>query len=80
MWNAGAARTGRRTSPGRALFETSKGDAYGLWEHANIADPDLFDEGLTRLGRKAAEIRGGGDQLAAALTPEVDAAVTRSIS
>lgn len=54
-----------------ALFETPQGDNYGLWEHANIADPDLFDEGLTRLARKARELCGPGDRLAAALAPEV---------
>ena len=58
-----------------ALFETPAGDAYGLWEHANIADADLFDEGVARLGRKAAELCARDDQLAAALTPEVDAAL-----
>jgi hypothetical protein len=54
-----------------ALFETPQGDNYGLWEHANIADPDLFDEGRTRLTRKARELCGPGDRLAAALAPDV---------
>ncbi len=56
-----------------ALFETPQGDSYGLWEHANIADPDLFDEGVTRLTRKARELCGAEDRLAATLAPEVAA-------
>jgi len=57
------------------LFETPQGDAYALWEHANIADHELFDEGTARLARKARDLSGPGDQLAAALAPEVAAAV-----
>lgn len=60
-----------------ALFETPEGDAYGLWEHANIADRDLFGEGVARLARKAAELADADDRLAAALAPEVDAAISR---
>lgn len=61
-----------------ALFETPQGDSYGLWEHANIADPDLFEEGVTRLARKARELCGPEDRLAATLAPEVAAALGRT--
>lgn len=57
------------------LFETPKGDAYGLWEHANIADPDLFEEGIGRLARKTRELCGPKDRLVAALTVEVTTAI-----
>ncbi len=61
-----------------ALFETPQGDSYGLWEHANIADPDLFDEGVTRLARKVRELCEAEDRLAATLAPEVAAALGRA--
>jgi len=57
------------------LFETPKGDAYGLWEHANIADLDLFEEGIARLARKTRELRDPKDRLVATLTAEVAAAI-----
>jgi hypothetical protein len=58
-----------------ALLETGQRDAYAVWEHANIADPDLFHEGVRRLARKAEDLREPDDQLTAALGPEVDAAL-----
>jgi len=58
-----------------ALFETPKGDAYGLWEHANIADPDLFEEGIGRLVRKTGDLCDPKDRLVATLTAEVAAAI-----
>ena len=61
-----------------ALLETEQGDAYAVWEHANIADPDLFREGVRRLAVKAEELRDPADQLTAALAPEVDAALGKS--
>ena len=60
-----------------ALLETGQGDAYAVWEHANIADPELFHEGVRRLAVKAGELRDSADQLMAALAPEVDAALGR---
>jgi hypothetical protein len=60
-----------------ALLETGQGDAYAVWEHANIADPELFHEGVRRLAAKAGELRDSADQLMAALAPEVDAALGR---
>lgn len=57
------------------LFETPRGDAYGLWEHANIADPDLFEEGIGRLARKTRELCDPKDRLVATLTAEVAAAI-----
>jgi hypothetical protein len=60
-----------------ALFETPRGRKYGLWEHANIADPDLFDDGVARLARKAGELCGPEDRLVAAVAPEVQAALLR---
>jgi hypothetical protein len=60
-----------------ALFETPGGDFYAIWEHANIADPDLFQEGIARLARKARELREPGDRVVAALAPEVAAEVER---
>jgi len=57
------------------LFETPSGDAYGLWEHANIADPDLFEEGIGRLTRKTRELRDPKDRLVATLTAEVASAI-----
>jgi hypothetical protein len=58
-----------------AMLETGQGDAYAVWEHANIADPELFHEGVRRLAVKAGELRDSADQLMAALAPEVDAAL-----
>ena len=58
-----------------ALLETPQGDAYGVWEHANIADPDLFAEGVARLVRKVGELRGADDRVLAVLAPEVSAAL-----
>jgi hypothetical protein len=60
-----------------ALLETAQGDAYAVWKHANIADPDLFHEGVRRLAVKADDLREPADQLTAALGPEVDAALGR---
>ncbi len=60
------------------LFKTRHGNAYGLWEHANIADPELFEEGVSRLAGKARELCEPGDRLAAALGPEVEAAIGRT--
>lgn len=59
-----------------ALLETDQGDAYAVWEHANIADADLFHEGVSRLARKAEDLRDPADQLTAALAPEIDAALS----
>jgi hypothetical protein len=61
-----------------ALLETEQGDAYAVWEHANIADPDLFREGVRRLALKAEELGAPGDPLTAALAPEVDAALGKT--
>jgi hypothetical protein len=58
-----------------ALFETAKGNKFGLWEHANIADHDLFQDGVVRLARKAQEFCGPGDRLVACLTPEAAASL-----
>jgi hypothetical protein len=58
-----------------ALFETPQGDAYGVWEHANIADSDLFAEGVARLARKVGELRGADDRVSAVVGPEVAAAL-----
>jgi len=60
-----------------ALFQTPQGRKFGLWEHANIADPDLFEEGIERLVRKARELCAPGDQVVEALTPEVREALVR---
>jgi hypothetical protein len=57
------------------FFETTQGDAYALWEHANIADHELFDEETARLARKARDLSGPADRLAAAPAPQVAAAV-----
>jgi hypothetical protein len=62
------------------LFETPKGDAYGLWEHTNIADPDLFEEGIGRLARKIEDLCDPKDRLVAALTAEVAAAIQGKLS
>jgi hypothetical protein len=63
-----------------ALFETPKGDAYGLWEHANIADPDLFEEGIGRLARKTGDLCEPKDRLVATLTAEVAAGIQGTLS
>jgi hypothetical protein len=60
-----------------ALFQTPQGRKYGLWEHANIADSDLFDEGVERLVRKARELCAPDYQVVAALAPEVAEALAR---
>src|SRR5262249_57456761 len=61
-----------------ALLETGSGDAYAVWEHGNIADPELYREGVRRLATKVEELRDPADRLTAALAPEIDAALSTS--
>ena len=61
-----------------ALFETPKGNKFGLWEHANIADYELFQDGVARLTRKVQEFCGPEDRLVACLAPEAAASLTKA--
>lgn len=58
-----------------ALFETPTGNKFGLWEHANIADHELFEDGVARLAAKAREFCGPKVRLVASLAPDVTAAL-----
>ena len=60
-----------------ALFETPAGNTFGLWEHANIADYELFEDGVARLTAKVREFCGPEVRLVACLAPDVAVAVGR---
>jgi hypothetical protein len=58
-----------------ALFETPAGNKFGLWEHANIADHELFEDGVARLAAKVRDFCEPKVRLVASLAPDVAAAL-----